>query len=39
MLTSEIQDIFDVLRPRQVELVRAIQERPVEQAPFLEVRL
>ena len=36
MLTSEIQDIFDVLRPRQVELVRAIQERPVEQAPFLK---
>jgi carboxypeptidase Taq len=36
MLTSEIQTIFDVLRPRQVELVRAIQERPVEQAPFLK---
>jgi carboxypeptidase Taq len=34
-LTSEIQQIFNVLRPRQVELVRAIQERPVEQASFL----
>lgn len=36
ILTSEIQDIFDVLRPRQVELVRAIQERPLEHAPFLK---
>jgi carboxypeptidase Taq len=36
MLTSEIRDIFDVLRPRQVELVRAIQERPVEHAAFLD---
>ena len=36
ILTSEIQDIFDVLRPRQVELVRAIQERPLESAPFLK---
>ena len=35
ILTSEIQAIFDVLRPRQVELVREIQARPVEQAPFL----
>src|SRR5688572_7032639 len=35
ILTSEIQAIFDVLRPRQVELVRTIQERPVEPAPFL----
>jgi carboxypeptidase Taq len=35
-LTSEIQEIFDVLRPRQVALVRALQERPVEPAPFLE---
>ena len=35
ILTSEIQEMFDVLRPRQVELVRAIQERPVEPAPFL----
>ena len=35
ILTSEIQAMFDVLRPRQVELVRAIQERPVEPAPFL----
>lgn len=35
MLTSEIQHIFDVLRSRQVELVRAIQERPAEPAPFL----
>jgi carboxypeptidase Taq len=34
-LTSEIQEIFDVIRPRQVALVRAIQERPVEQAPFM----
>ena len=34
ILTSEIQEIFGVLRPRQVELVRAIQERPVEEAPF-----
>jgi carboxypeptidase Taq len=37
MLTSEIQDIFDVLRPRQVALVRAIQERPIEHAPFVKV--
>lgn len=36
ILTSELQEIFDVLRPRQVELVRAIQERPVEQAPFAQ---
>ena len=35
ILTSEIQEIFDVLRPRQVELVRAIQERRVDEAPFL----
>jgi carboxypeptidase Taq len=35
MLTSEVQSIFDFLRPRQVELVRAIQERAVEPAPFL----
>ena len=28
ILTSEIQEIFDVLRPRQVALVRAIQDRP-----------
>lgn len=34
ILTSEIQAIFDVLRPRQVELVRAIQERPVAEALF-----
>jgi carboxypeptidase Taq len=34
ILTSEIQEMFDVLRPRQVELVRAIQERSVEQPPF-----
>jgi carboxypeptidase Taq len=36
ILTSEIQEVFDVLRPRQVELVRAIQERPPEHAPFLK---
>jgi carboxypeptidase Taq len=35
ILTSEIQQIFDVLRPRQVELVRATQERPPKPAPFL----
>lgn len=35
ILTSEIQDMFDVLRPRQVELARAIQEHAVEPAPFL----
>lgn len=35
MLTSEIQDIFRVLRPRQIELVRAIQEQPAADAPFL----
>jgi carboxypeptidase Taq len=34
ILTSELQEIFEVLRRRQVELVRAIQERPVEQVPF-----
>jgi carboxypeptidase Taq len=34
ILTSEIQEIFDVLRPRQVALVRAIQDRPNEQAAF-----
>jgi len=38
ILTSEIQDMFDVLRPRQVELVRAIQEHAVEPAPFLSDR-
>ncbi|HUP40294.1 MAG TPA: carboxypeptidase M32 [Vicinamibacterales bacterium] len=36
MLTSEVQSIFDVLRPRQVELVRAIQKRPAKAASFLE---
>jgi carboxypeptidase Taq len=36
MLTSEVHSIFDVLRPRQVELVRAIQERPVETASFVD---
>ena len=35
ILTSEIQEIFRSLRPRQVELVRAIQEQPVEDAAFL----
>ena len=33
--TSEVQAMFDVLRPRQVELVRAIQEYPREDTPFL----
>ncbi len=37
ILTSEIQEIFDVLRPRQVALVRAIQDRPNEEAPFATV--
>jgi carboxypeptidase Taq len=35
ILTSEIQAIFDVLRPRQVELVRTIQRHPFEETPFL----
>ncbi len=34
ILTSEIQHIFDALRPRQVELVRAIQDRRIEQPAF-----
>jgi carboxypeptidase Taq len=34
MLTSEIQEIFDVLRPRQVELVRAIQGRADQEWSF-----
>ena len=35
ILTSEIQEIFGVLRPRQVDLVRAIQEHPAADVPFL----
>ena len=35
ILTSDIQEIFRALRPRQIELVRAIQEHPVEPPPFL----
>ena len=36
ILTSDIQEIFNVLRPRQVALARAIQERPADPAPFLK---
>jgi carboxypeptidase Taq len=35
ILTSEIQAMFDLLRPRQVELVRAIEEHPVDEPPFM----
>src|SRR5688500_7897639 len=35
ILTSEIQAIFDVIRPRQVELVREIQEHPVDEPAFM----
>ena len=34
ILTSEVQDIFNALRPRQVELVRMIQERTEAVAAF-----
>jgi carboxypeptidase Taq len=34
--TAEIQRLFDALRPRQVDLVRAIQGRPVREAPFTQ---
>jgi carboxypeptidase Taq len=36
-LTSEIQAMFDVLRPRQVELISAIRTRPVIDDRFLRV--
>ena len=35
ILTSEIQAIFDVLRPRQVELVREIQQHPADEPAFM----
>ena len=35
ILTSEIQAMFDVLRPRQVELVREIQEHPLDEPAFM----
>ena len=34
ILTSEVQGIFSVLRSRQVDLARAIQDRPAPDAPF-----
>jgi len=35
MKTAEVQAIFDALRPQQVELIRAISERPQVQDDFL----
>jgi carboxypeptidase Taq len=34
MTTSEVRQVFDVLRPRQVELIRMLGERPQVEAPF-----
>ena len=36
MKTAEVTDIFAALRPRQVELIRAITERPQVDAAFLQ---
>ena len=36
-LTSEVQAMFDVLRPRQVELIRAVRSRPPVDDRFLRV--
>jgi carboxypeptidase Taq len=37
MKTAEVKEIFDQLRPRQVELIRAISERPQVEDSFLRL--
>jgi carboxypeptidase Taq len=34
MTTGEVRQVFDVLRPRQVELIRRLGERPQVETPF-----